>query len=82
MSKKTHELKTWPLYFQEVFMGHKTFEIRINDRDFQVGDYVILKEWDGVRKVFTGRELARTITYILNGGQFGIQDEYVIMSIS
>ena len=29
-----HELKTWPDYFHEVFMGHKNFDIRKNDRDF------------------------------------------------
>ena len=31
----THELKTWPGYFEEIFMGHKTFEIRKNDRNFK-----------------------------------------------
>ncbi len=80
-----HELKTWPEYFQEVFMDHKKFEIRKNDRDFKVGDQLILKEWqpDGHSKIgrYTGRQLARTITYILPGGNFGLLSGYVIMSI-
>ena len=39
-----HELKTYPKYFQETIEGNKPFEIRKNDRNFQVGDVLILKE--------------------------------------
>ncbi len=41
-----HELKIWPQYYCRVADGSKTFEIRKNDRAFQSGDTVILKEWD------------------------------------
>ncbi len=41
-----HELKILPQYFERVKDGTKTFEIRENDRGFQPGDMVILKEWD------------------------------------
>ena len=76
-----HELKTWPEYWAEIFFGHKTFEVRQNDRDYKIGDKLILCEWDNDKKEYTGRQLARTITYILEGGQFGIEKGAVVMSI-
>lgn len=41
-----HELKIWPQYYQRVKEGSKTFEIRENDRGFQQGDSVVLREYD------------------------------------
>jgi len=43
---KNHELKIWPEYYREVARGSKTFEYRINDRDFKEGDTVELREWN------------------------------------
>jgi len=44
---KTHELKTWPMYFQMVRKHQKLFEVRKNDRGFKTGDTLNLREWDG-----------------------------------
>lgn len=41
-----HELKIWPQYFSRVIDGSKTFEVRKNDRGFQPGDEVVLREYD------------------------------------
>jgi len=76
-----HELKILNKYFEEVFLSHKTFEIRKNDRNFRKGDKLILKEWDDSKQIFTGRKLARTVTYILEGGSFGIEEDFVVMAI-
>ncbi|MBE6645011.1 MAG: DUF3850 domain-containing protein [Ruminococcaceae bacterium] len=40
-----HHLKTLPLYFQAVIDERKPFEIRENDRNFKIGDRVILEEF-------------------------------------
>ncbi|NEZ54976.1 DUF3850 domain-containing protein [Adonisia turfae] len=42
----THNLKSWPHHFWPVVRGEKPFEIRKNDRDFKVGDYLALQEYD------------------------------------
>lgn len=41
-----HDLKIWPQFYSRVADGSKTFEIRDNDRNFQMGDTVTLREWD------------------------------------
>ncbi len=43
---KTHELKLDIKYFDDVKSGKKNFEIRKNDRDFQVGDVLELKAYE------------------------------------
>lgn len=41
----THDLKTLPEYYKDVASGLKTFELRRNDRNFQVGDTLLLREF-------------------------------------
>jgi len=60
----THELKTWPEYFEAIASGAKTFEIRENDRDFKVGDILVLEEYNDNSKKYTGRAEVRVITYV------------------
>jgi len=67
---KTHDLKTWPQYFEAVQSGAKPFEIReFKDREFQVGDTLRLREWIPAEERYTGRECTRTVTYMTTFGQ-------------
>ena len=74
-----HELKLLPQYYEDVALGIKTFELRKNDRNFQVGDELILKEWDGEK--YTGREVTRYVNYILYDWTGGLQDGWCIMNL-
>ena len=76
----THELKILPKYFEAVNCGKKNFEIRINDRNYQEDDELILKEWE--RGKYTGRECRRWVGYIYHGdGTYGIAENTVIMAL-
>lgn len=77
----THELKTWPAEFEAVMAGKKTFDVRAKDRDFKVGEFLTLKEYNPDSKEYTGRSCAREIIFIMEGGKFGVQEGYVAMSI-
>lgn len=37
-----HTLKCWPQYYDAMQSGEKPFELRLNDRDFQKGDTLLL----------------------------------------
>lgn len=71
-----HKLKILPKYFNDVRSGIKTFEIRKNDRNFQVGDFLLLKEYENEK--FTGNIIGAEVTYITNYEQ---KDGYVVMGI-
>lgn len=81
MSVKVHELKTWPTSFEAIAVGDKRFEVRKNDRDFQPGDRLHLREYDPNGKTYTGRELVRDIAYVMRGPAFGIEPDHCVMSI-
>lgn len=77
----THALKTWPEYFDAIVEGIKQFEVRKADRDFKVGETLLLQKFDPVTQKYSGQEIKMEITYILNGGSFGIEAGYVVMGI-
>jgi len=52
MNNVDHTLKTDPEVFDAVRDGLKTFEIRFNDRDFKVGEVLIL-----LKTLHTGEEM-------------------------
>ena len=84
MKNAVHFLKTWHEFFEDSLKGLRNFEVRKNDRGFKIGDILILEEWfppPNFQGVYSGRGLARTVTYILPGGQFGIADDYVVLEV-
>lgn len=80
----THELKTWPEFFEEIITGGKTFELRKDDRGatpFRVHDTLHLREWRPIDKKYTGRETWARVTYLMCGPAFGLQPGWVCMAI-
>lgn len=58
------EKKILPEYFELVLSGKKTYDFRLADFDIAEGDTLVLKEWDGQQKIFTGREIEKQVTYV------------------
>lgn len=76
-----HELKIWPDYFRWVDDGHKSFEVRRYDRNFQPGQTLLLREWDPGSKEYTGRQVERKISFMMTGGKHGIESGFCVLQL-
>jgi ASC-1-like (ASCH) protein len=78
---KTHTLKTISPYFELLWSGAKTFECRLNDRGYQVGDELRLREYDASNSTYRGSEIHAVVTHILYDDHVGVAEGYCVMSI-
>ena len=79
---RTHRLKTWPEYLDAIGECRKTFEMRKDDRGgFAVGDFLELREWFPDREEWGPRSVHCRISYVLDGGQFGVEPGHVVLGI-
>ena len=84
--RKMHDLKIEPKYLDDIRKGNKKFEVRLNDRDYKIGDFLYLygRELtvsEAVKLFYIDSILVR-VNYILEGGKHGIEENYVVMGIS
>jgi len=79
---KSHTVKVWPIYFERLESGKKTCEVRKNDRDYQAGDMLNLVWYDpATKKLDESKRLQFVITHVLSGGNYGIDDDYCVLSL-
>lgn len=82
------EKKTWPELFEDVRIGKKKFDLRVADFEVNIGDILVLREWNPENSKYTGREIRKTVTYLLKTKdlQFNTKKEidehgFVIMQV-
>ena len=72
--------KILPTYFDAVENLQKNFEIRKDDDDVQVGDKLVLREWNEEQQCYTGRFVTRKVKYVLrNAPEYGLNEGYCII---
>lgn len=77
--KKIHEIEVTVVPFYEIKNKVRTFEVRKNDRDYQVDDILHLYEYaNGSR---TGRMIKAKVKYIMNHNA-GLQKGYCILELN
>lgn len=69
-----HQLKIYPQYLQALVNGKKTFEVRKNDRNYQIGDILEFKDGEFSDNFFRFR-----VSYIHSG--IGMLPDYIVMSV-
>ena len=86
-----HKLKTRAPYWKAIQSGHKTFEVRRDDRGFQKGDILVLEktrdddphlyDMDGFGFDAEPKSIRKRVSYILTGGQFGREPGVIVMGL-
>ena len=61
--------KIRPEYFDKVASGDKTFELRLADFNIETGDELVLQEWNPETREYTGREMRKSVGYVLKLGE-------------
>lgn len=95
-TRQTHDLKCWPDSFEAICPGEKRFEVREDDRGFDTGDMLLLREFkpepnDSLPMThagkhptgtYTGRQVKLRVGFVLRGdGNNGVVPGYCVMSI-
>jgi len=87
VAERIHELKTDPEPFDASLRGDKMYEIRFDDRDYRVGDMLVLRETSasaeemkkGAELSYTGRALSRIVTNISH--DYGVAEGWVFLGV-
>jgi hypothetical protein len=83
-----HDLKSWPKFFRPIIAAQRTHELRRNDRDFTVGDHLLLREYDPATGTYTGHEARAEVTSITSNevpcavSDDGLHPDFCILSIN
>jgi hypothetical protein len=81
MNKVVHLLKCHENYLKRLVLGHKTAEVRYNDRDYQLGDIICFSLTSGLQELLDieADRVDYEITHIHSG--LGLQEGYVMLSL-
>lgn len=82
-----HKVKSWAHFFDAIYDGKKLHDLRINDRNYKVGDILVLQRYDNINGRYTGEECEVRITYMTSSvvpcafSSAILPKDYVILSI-
>lgn len=74
MTYKYHDLKCHPDYFIDIWNNKRLFDIRLNDKQYAVYDYILLREFN--TPYYSGRVIFGIIKYITNFPE-GLRENFV-----
>jgi hypothetical protein len=82
-----HDVKSWPHLFEATLRGDKLHEMRrAGERDYRVGDTMLLREYHPEPGRYTGRSLRLEITYVTSAldacalSDAGLNEGFCILS--
>jgi hypothetical protein len=83
-----YAVKSWPWFFEQMICGQKKHDMRDKrDRDYAVGDIMLLEEFDPRGVGYTGRSATVLITYITDNvtpcamSSSALDNDYAVLSV-
>ncbi|UZR95922.1 DUF3850 domain-containing protein [Chondrinema litorale] len=76
-----HEITILKKFAKANHKGVKPWELRKNDRNYKVGDFIKFHVIDDETKEPTGFIYRRKIKYLFEGGEYGLEKGYCIMTL-
>lgn len=83
-----YEVKSWPQFFEPMVSGKKLHDMRDKrDREYKIGDRMLLREFDPFGTGYSGRVAIATITYITSNetpcamSSVGLGNDMAILSV-
>ncbi|MEI8166444.1 MAG: DUF3850 domain-containing protein [Chloroflexales bacterium] len=77
---KVHTVKSHPVWFNAIWYGAKTAELRRDDRGYEVGDTLAQHEWKPETQTYTGRVIIAPITHIVRDTEH-LSPGYAMLSL-
>lgn len=83
----THVVKSWPEFFIPILAGSRRHELRLNDRGYNIGDELLLCEYDPKTEQYSGRQLTVKITSVTSAqipcavSNQALDKRFIILSI-
>lgn len=75
-----HYLRTWTPLFKELKCGLRQIDIRKNDRNFKVGDTLILDEFNPETQKHIGNWTPKLITHVIDDERY-VKNGYVVLGM-
>jgi hypothetical protein len=76
-------VKCWPQFFDPLWNGIKTFDVRLDDRPYQAGKTLTQYEYDPTTQEISGRVVRARITYVLTSADFsGVAPGYICLALT
>lgn len=78
---KRHHLKIWPGFIDAIWDDLKRYEVRRDDRNYGVGDWLIMREWDPDTELWGADMLSAVVTHKTSGGHLGIPAGHCVLGV-
>lgn len=78
---KLHNLSIGSVYYSEVEYGIKTFELRKNDRDYEVFDLIHFVDTNGQDFKANSNNVYQIVYILRDAEKYGLDKDYCILGI-